>query len=165
MTGGGKQVRNVLFWLKDGTLVTAYDEKAIGTKFSCYGFDGAGNFAGAGGGGVMSVAPDGRTVKRSVKVPFGLAWGVYPDRTRERWFVKGMDHYSITQVTPDGRTATLMLDGSWHEHGPGTGSRGYNVTGSLGWMWCLPLQDGRMVGWNSHGCLPLFVGTWLEGSR
>jgi hypothetical protein len=29
-------------------------------------------------------------------------------------------------------------------------------------MWSLPLQDGRHVGWNSHGCLPLFVGTWLE---
>ncbi len=164
-TGGGKESRNLLFWLKDGKLVPAYDEKAIGTKFSCYGIDGAGNFAGAGADGVMTVAPDGSAVKHKIKVPFGLSWGVYPDRRREQWFVKGMDHYTLTRVTPDGKTATLMLDGSWHEHKAGMGGRGYNLRGALPWMWCLPLQDGRMVGWNSHGCQPLFVGTWLEGGE
>jgi len=165
MVGGGNQKRNILFWIKDNKLVPAYDEKAVGTLFSCYGVDGDGSFVGSGGGGVIVVAPDGRTVKHKIKVPFGLSWGVYPDRMHRQWFVKGMDHYSITRVTPAGRTETLMLDGSWHEHKEGMSSRGYNVKGSVGWMWALPLQDGRYIGWNSHGCPPLFIGTWLEGGE
>lgn len=165
MVGGGSAKRNILFWLRDGTLVPAYDEAALGLQFDCYGIDGAGNFVGIGAGGVVAVAPGGKTVKHKVPVPFALAWGVYPDRKREQWFVKGMDHYTITRVTPDGKVATLLMDGSWHEHKSGMGSRGYNVSGGLGWMWCLPLQDGRIIGWNSHGCLPNFVGTWLEANR
>lgn len=162
----------LLFWLKDGKLIPAYDENLIaasapGGKFFCYGIDGKGNFVGSNHGWgdgathVVVVAPDGKTVKAH-RMPFPVSWGVYPDCKRENWFVKGGDHYTITRVTPDGTTATLKADGSWHEHKPGGGGRAYNIRDGVQWMWCQPLQDGRMVGWNSHGCLPLFLGAWLE---
>jgi hypothetical protein len=165
--GGGKSARLLLFWLADGKLTPAYDEEAIaagldGGYFSCYGVDGDGNFAGSSGGHVVTVAPDGKTVKHEIKVPISIQWGIYPDRKTEAWFVKGMDHYSITRVTPDGKCSTLMTDGTWKVHGKDTSSRGYNAGGFLCWMWGLPLQDGRYVGWNSHGALPVFVGQWLQ---
>jgi hypothetical protein len=73
-----------------------------------------------------------------------------------------MDHYTITRASPTDRVETLMADGSWAEIPPGKDGRWYDSRGGLGWMWGLPLRDGRYVGWNSHGCLPLFVGRWIE---
>lgn len=166
--GGGVAARTMLFWLADGKLTTAYDEAAIqkqlnGRYFSCYGIDGAGSFAGYAGDSVVVVAADGKSVIHDMMVPVRLPWGVYPDRQRSWWFVKGMDHYSITRVNSQGNLATLLRDGSWAPHDAGGGNRAYNIRSEmLGWMWGLPLRDGRYIGWNSHGCLPLFVGTWLE---
>lgn len=167
VVGGGESKRSIMFWLQDGKLIPAYDEaaiqKTVGQPFSCYGIDGVGNIVGSCGNNcVVAVAPDGKTIKHQVKLPFWIGWGVYPDRKREVWFVKGMDHYTITKVTPDGKSETLKMDGTWETHKEGMGSRGYNIAEGVQWMWCLPLQDGRMIGWNSHGCYPLFVGTWLE---
>ena len=108
-------------------MIPAYDEATVrqqlGAVFSAYGIDGAGSFIGLAAGAIVAVAPDGRSIRHRVGVPFAVRWGVFPDRKRERWFVKGMDHYTITRVRPDGTVETLMEDGTWAKNKSGKEGR------------------------------------------
>ncbi len=163
LTPIGPKSREGLFWLRGGRLEPACNFKTVdatvGSVFNWYGVDGAGSFVGFGKGGIVAVAPDGKAVRHRAKPPWKLPWGVHPDPQRERWFVKGMDDYVITRVLPDGSAGTLSPEGTWR---PSSEVQHNTSKGGLGWAFGSPLLDGRYAGWNPHGGLPFFVGTFRE---
>jgi hypothetical protein len=164
-TGGGKTKHKVLYWLKNGKLAAAYDDAAAGQAaggvFDCWGIDGKGNFVGTSSNKIVVLSSDGKKA-RSFDAPGGCSWGVFPDSSREWWFFKGGDDYTINRVKADGTWGVLRLDGSWKTEGAERRSAVQPPKDVVGWAFGTTLNDGRYAGWNPHGALPLFVATWLE---
>lgn len=172
----------MFYWLKERRLVQGYDKAKVtadlgGLDFKILGIDGKNNFVGfcsdpavttlAGEEGgrrpntVISISPEGNIVHKLV-TPNTIPWGVYPDRRREQWYIHAMDESGIHRFLPNQRSELLLFDGTWWKHVPKSWGGNTRHPNEVAWFAALPLQDGRMVGWNTHGCRPVYIGTWLN---
>ncbi len=123
----------------------------------CYGINGAGIFCVASSSYLWFISPNGDSLVGKLSIPYALNWGAYPDKVRNRWYVRGMDDYSINRVEePDANRFTMMSTGLWQQ------TNAKNPSGAFGGERGMPMMDGRYATWSGHSGSPVFINYFLD---
>jgi hypothetical protein len=122
-----------------------------------YGINGAGIFCISASSYLWFISPNGDSLLSKMTTSYSLSWGAYPDKVRNRWYVRGMDDYSINRVEqPNANRFTMMTTGLWQQ------TNEKNPSGAFGGERGMPMMDGRYATWSGHSGSPVFINYFLD---